>query len=168
MRHLIALAVLFGVANGTAFCQDSAEQGSRLDRPVNRWNGYIGWGGAFAAGSKPAGNFGIGMDIRIWRGLGAGGEIGLIASGGDAFGMASLNASYQFIRSPFRQKGIVPFIAGGYTSGSTGEASAMGANVGGGVNWWFRERLGLRFEVRDYYFKNEVNCVVLRVGISFR
>jgi hypothetical protein len=168
MRHIIALAVLFMVANGTAFCQDSVEQGSRLDRPINRGNGYISRGGAFAVESQPTGNFGFGADIRIWRGLGAGGEIGLIASGGDAFGMASLNTSYQFIRSPFRQKGMVPFITGGYTSGSTGEASSIGANVGGGVNWWFRERMGLRFEVRDYCFKDEVNQVVLRVGISFR
>ncbi len=168
MRHLIVLAVLFGVANGTVFCQDSAEQRSRLDRQVNRLNGYLGWGGAFAAGSKPAGNFGIGMDIRIWRGLGASGELGLIAAGGDALGMASLNATYQFNRSPFRQKGIVPFITGGYTSASTGEAGAGGANIGGGINWWFSKRLGLRFDVRDYYFRDEVNFVVLRAGISFR
>jgi hypothetical protein len=64
---------------------------------------------------------------------------------------------------------LEPFVTGGYTlffrSGTTN-----GANFGGGVNYWFKNRVGLRFEVRDTLSVEvrTVHFVGFRVGVTFR
>ncbi len=48
--------------------------------------------------------------------------------------------------------------------------AGSGINFGGGVNYWMKERVGLRFEVRDYIvvLDGVANLVTFRVGILFR
>ncbi|MDQ3010723.1 MAG: hypothetical protein M3X11_08495 [Acidobacteriota bacterium] len=45
-----------------------------------------------------------------------------------------------------------------------------GVNFGGGVNYWFKDRIGLRFEVRDHMFipSPDTHLIGFRVGLLFR
>jgi hypothetical protein len=168
MKHLAMFAFVLVVMAGSASAQEPQKNGSTARY---RWNSYLGWGASFFpdGSGRTAGNFGFGGEFLFMRGLGAGAEIAVVGSENEAAGMASLNGVYHFVRSPFRCKGFVPFVTGGVTSASAGDgANAAGGNVGGGITWWFRERAGVRMEVRDYIFGSGSNFLSLRLGIAFR
>lgn len=158
-KHLMAIAFLI-LAQGLATAQTSNER---------KGLGYIfgGVGGRDGVGSNTVVNVGGGGEGIVVRGLGVGGEIGYLSntrSVSNGFGLASANLSYHFNRS---QK-LVPFLTGGaslaFRVGSVG-----GGNIGGGVHYWMRDKVGLRLEVRDFIFSSDSpNTVVFRVGLSFR
>jgi hypothetical protein len=79
--------------------------------------------------------------------IGVGGELGVLA-GHNSFGFVSANGSYHF-NVPGGSK-VHPFVTGGLgtTLNLVGSGELL-ANVGGGVNYWFLRRLGLRVELRD-------------------
>jgi hypothetical protein len=140
---------------------------------------HRGYGYGFAApgasvvdgGSNATLHLGVGGEGLVYKGLGVGGEIGYIGSMtemGSGFGVGSANASYLF-RSAGSSSKLDPFVTGGYSLGFRSEASS-GFNVGGGVNYWFKERVGLRIEVRDHVFPEfgNMNLIGVRLGITFR
>jgi hypothetical protein len=93
---------------------------------------------------------GGGVDILLWKGLGAsveGGYLGPIEAFDYGIGVVSTNAFYQVGRPA--KKRLTPFVTGGYTLGFRGQ-SVNAINIGGGANYWLTDRLGLRFEVRDH------------------
>jgi hypothetical protein len=162
---LVLAAFVIVMASGPAFSQASPDQSTSARA---WWNGYFGWGPSFYDGFI-GGNGAFGVDFKVWRSLGIGGEVGMIGFGGEAAGVASLNSTWSFVRSPYRTKGLVPYISGGISTASAGEGpGSRGANFGAGVNWWFRERLGLQLELRDHYFGRDGNLVGLRIGFTFR
>ena len=74
------------------------------------------------------------------------------------------------VRAKSNENKIEPFVTGGYTL-LFREGTANGVNLGGGVNWWFKERVGLRFEVRDNVFFADGELGQLfgfRVGFTFK
>jgi hypothetical protein len=158
----VTLAVVIAFAAGPVFPQASPEQSA----PARAWwNGYIGWGPSFYDGFV-GGNGAFGADFKIWRSLGIGGEVGMVGIGEEAAGVLSLNSTWSFVRSPFRTKGLVPYISGGISTASAGEGTgSTGGNFGVGVNWWFRERKGLQLELRDHCFGRDGNLVGLRIGL---
>lgn len=140
---------------------------------------HRGYGYGFAApgasivdgGANATLHLGAGGERLVYKGLGVGGEIGYVGSMtgmGSGFGVGSASASYQFRNATSSGK-LDPFITGGYSVGFRGEATS-GFNVGGGVNYWFKERVGLRMEVRDHIFPefSNLNVIGVRVGITFR
>ena len=139
-------------------------------------NEHKGQGYGFAApvvtNSGDAGlQIGGGGERLIYRGLGAGAEVsylGTVRGLRDGFGVFSPNVSYHFLSATKSGK-WVPFVTGGYTLYFR-SGVAHGFNFGGGVNYWFKERVGLRFEARDQVFANNgaAHLVSLRAGISFR
>ena len=111
---------------------------------------------------------GVGGERFVYRGLGIGGEIGYagaLLAPGAGIGVASVNSSYNFRRA----SKLAPFVTGGYSllfrSGTLNVA-----NFGGGINYWFRERLGLRLELRDHVAvpDSSAHAVGLRIGLAFR
>ncbi len=105
------------------------------------------------------------------NGAGIGAEVGYIAPFeffGDGLGIFSVNGSYHFLKSSKSEK-VVPFITGGYT-GFFRDGYANGVNFGGGVNYWFKPRVGLRVEFRDNVFIQDGSAHFLnvRVGLTFR
>lgn len=112
-------------------------------------------------------SFGAGGDAFLFRGLTAGAEIGhyqFVERGSDGFGIAGFNAGYHWNR---RGAGRTePFVSAGPAI-VFGNASSPGASFGGGVNYWFSRRLGLRLEGRLYGFAGDA-IAKFRVGISFR
>lgn len=62
----------------------------------------------------------------------------------------------------------MPFVTGGYSLRiRAGVASAF--NFGGGVNYWFKDRVGLRLEFRDHISHSDLNYFYgFRIGLAFR
>lgn len=133
-----------------------------------------GWGyGFFGVGGATAGNSTIfhaggGGEAILYKGLGVGAEAGAFGSfsGGDG-GIFSVNGNYHFQNTGSPQK-LVPFVTAGYTLlGPSDETNLF--NFGGGVNYWAKERVGLRVEFRDHVFPNgSEHLFNVRVGITFR
>src|SRR5262245_30953773 len=139
----------------------------------HRAQGYVfaGAGGTAPDGVGATLNFGVGGEGLIHKGLGAGGEIGYLTPArtmSDGFGILSANGSYHFI-SASESRRLVPFVTGGY-SFFFRSGFANGFNAGGGINYWFREHMGLRIEFRDHVIHDSrnVHLVGIRVGLSFR
>ncbi len=144
-----------------------------LAQDAPRGQGYV----FFAPGAVSAGatqgtyHVGAGGEGLIYKGLGAGGEIGYLAPW-DTFrggvGVVSANGSYHFRRAE-RDARLVPFVTSGYTlMFHSGSANLF--NFGGGVNYWFKERWGLRLEFRDHVWPNSPTAHYwgFRIGLAFR
>jgi hypothetical protein len=78
-------------------------------------------------------------------------------------GILSFNGSYHFGRS---QK-LSSFVSGGYSIGIR-EGHISLANFGGGTNYWFRDRVGLRLEFRDHVDRDHNQYLSGRIGLAFR
>jgi hypothetical protein len=86
----------------------------------------------------------------------------------DGLGVFSLNGGYHF-RGASRSGKTVPFLTVGY-AGFFRRGYANGLNYGGGVNYWFKERVGLRLEFRDHVFieSGSTHFLNARIGLVFR
>jgi hypothetical protein len=139
----------------------------------HRGQGYlfVAPGGVAPNGSTATLHFGVGGEGLLHKGLGVGGEIGYLTparSFDSGFGIFSANGSYHFTQATASGK-VVPFVTGGYSLFFR-DGHANGFNAGGGVNYWFRERLGVRLEFRDQVVTEgrEVHYLGFRVGLAFR
>jgi hypothetical protein len=116
-----------------------------------------------------AGDFGLhiggGGEGLVYKGLGVGGEIGYFV---DDAGILSSNVSYHFTKASKSGK-FAPFVTGGYTL-LVGSDALHAVNVGGGVNWWFKDHLGLRLEFRDHVALQfgSTHIFGVRIGLAFR
>lgn len=160
MRKMILGAMFLMMVQGMALAQGSNER---------RGWGYVFGGAGASSGDFSTGffQFGGGGEGLAYKGLGLGAEIGYLApfsSGGDGLGLFSGDASYHFSRT----SKLVPFVTGGYSAIFRSGAS-HGGNFGGGVHYWMKDHVGLRFEVRDHVFSSDSpHLFQFRVGLSFR
>jgi len=140
--------------------------------------------GAFKCcqGHTGAWQVGGGVDVPVAARVSVGGDFGLVGPSGDGrvsypFGYAlfgtgsllSLNASYHFNRHDVHRPR--PFLTGGMgLAFGRGDAVTDGPHVGGGIDWWLRERRGVRVEVRDQLLAEfgTTHQVTLRGGLIFR
>lgn len=134
----------------------------------HRGQGY----GFFASGvssghSRGFGHVGVGGEVLIKR-VGVGGEIGYLTpwrSRSEDMGVGSVNGSFNL-----KPGKISPFVTGGGTLFVI-RGIATGYNFGGGVHYWLRDRVGLRFEVRDNVvpeYSTDEHFVGFRIGVVFR
>ncbi len=142
----------------------------KIRRTSARGYAFISPGVAIGGGSTTGFlHFGGGVEARLYKGLGIGGELGYLAPfqyTSMGVGLLSLDGLYYFEKAGTR---AAPFVTGGYSLVfRNGHANAM--NFGGGFDYWFRDKLGLRFEVRDHfspqYFSDHL--IQARFGIVFR
>lgn len=156
MKKIIGSVLLLVLWSATGFAQASEKRA---------WGFLVAGGGAASDGVGLVQVAG-GAEGLIYKALGVGGELGVIApvgDGGNGFGVASVNLSGHFNRT---QK-LQPFITGGATLGFR-SGTAGGGNVGGGVQYWFKDHVALRIEARDYIFSSDrYNYFLVRAGISF-
>jgi hypothetical protein len=93
---------------------------------------------------------GGGADALIAKGLGINLELGALCPRQDfsaAVGVFSPGGTYYFRHA--KEQKIEPFVNGGYTlMFRYGYQNLF--YVGGGVNYWFSRKTGMRFEVRDH------------------
>ena len=109
---------------------------------------------------------GGGGEAFVWRGLGVGGEVGYVrpVDGGGA-GLLSVNGSYHWnARSHWKVK---PFVTAGYSL-AVGSGVANLTNVGGGITYWMKDRLGLRVEYREYVWRWHGVAREVRFGVALR
>jgi len=100
--------------------------------------------------SKGSLHLGAGGEGFLSRGFALGGEMGYAAPFGsfsNGLGVGSVNAAYHFGRA--KDKKFVPFLTGGYSL-LFRDGTANAVNFGGGFNYWFKQRHGIRIEVRDH------------------
>ncbi len=133
--------------------------------------GYVFFApGAVVAGGNSVGtaHFGGGAEALVYQGLGIGAELGYHTPWEDfssGIGILSINGSYNFNRT----EKLSPFVTGGYSLAfRNGHANLV--NFGGGVNYWFREKLGLRLEFRDHLKTGTptVHYISARIGLAIR
>ena len=117
-----------------------------------------------------AGHGAAGGELLIRNRIGAGGEYGIFAGEGGGLTIASLNGVVHFAPAE-RERGTRPFVSGGYTRLSNGEGTFNAYNIGGGVDIWARERVGVRVEIRDHIRpddRGDIHYWAIRAGIVFR
>ena len=115
-------------------------------------------------------HFGGGGEAYLYRGLGIGAEIGYLGPAGylgEGIGVFSANGLYNF--SPERRRRVQPFVTGGYSLAFR-DGTANCVNFGGGIHYWFSDKLGLRLEFRDHLNPSyaDEHFWQGRVGIEFR
>jgi len=161
-RNWLFIAILAACAAPVS-AQDSAQ-------PVKRYNGNVY--GYFTAGACNHG-YGIfggggGAEGFVWKGISVGVDANYQQfTDGWGFGSLTPNFGYHFINrdkavrwDPFVTIGAGPVFGSGGTSGT--------ANLGGGATYWFKPRVGIRFEYRAQVVAYEEGIHSFRIGFSFR
>lgn len=139
-------------------------------QPERQGYGYV-YAGVIGGENGAGFTAGGGGDGLVYRGVSLGGELSMLSPGnrwGRSFGAAAFNAGYHFLHASADGK-FVPFVTAGPVA-FFGDGVGLGFSAGGGVNYWFKERFGARFEFRtqvpvDTDFQPFYG---LRVGLSFR
>lgn len=118
-------------------------------------------------GDPPGGGFryGLGGSWSIAPRVAANAEIGGINKHGSGM-IGSGNLSFHFKQDPM---GFDPFLTGGFSYVRMYSRNGYYVNLGGGANYWFRPRVGLRAEFRAYPGGGDLNSFSeIRFGVSFR
>jgi hypothetical protein len=141
MKSLIAVALLIFMAPVVGSAQ-SAHNSAVQDRA----QGYLFFSDVHA-------HYGIfhvggGADFRVFKGLGINSEVGVMGRLADGEGLFSIGPSYPFMGA--RKSKLEPFVDGGYTRTFAGSPGSQNLFFGGGINYWFFKRVGLRVDFRDY------------------
>src|SRR5262245_22479015 len=126
---------------------------------------FIAPGGASSGDSTL--HTGGGVDIVHRSGLGAGTELGYVGLFPDGFdngiGLLSFTGSYRWLG-----RAVVPFVNGGLsTVVMRGSGNAL--HAGGGIEYWFRDGVGLRLELRDHlpFGEEAAHLWGARVGVTW-
>jgi hypothetical protein len=125
---------------------------------------FTRWDGTFV-------HVGAGGDAALGRHIGLGGEIGLLAPTSNQFAITTgvLTGGVSYHLSGAGQR-IDPFVS----AGAGALVSSGGAGIlygGGGVNYWLKERLGLRLEFRYHHWPHSdgpVRFLGFRAALAFR
>ena len=155
----------------TAFAQSGASG------PANASSGlgyvFAGFGAATCCGESTATyQVGGGGEAIFADAVGVGAEIGYLNSfeqGSEGIGVLSVNGTYHFGGGQPARKAR-PFVTGGYTLGfRDGHANLF--NLGGGVDYWLKPKVGLRIEFRDHIWTSGGDTTQfwgVRAGVTFR
>jgi hypothetical protein len=110
-------------------------------------------------------HLGVGGEYAFRNSYGAGAEIGLVGRTDlGAAGIASLNGYYHFKHD----RPWAPFVTAGYTNVFELSGSTSMANIGGGINYWYKDHLGIKLEFRDHFGSGNINYAEFRFGVSFK
>ena len=152
-RRLLLLAVALTAATATA-----------------QTHGYVfvapglGNGGGDSAAIV---HLGIGGEAVLPMGIGAGAEVGFLGrTSFDVLGTASINGYYHFKHD----RPWAPFVTAGYSNFFTLTGHTNLANLGGGLNYWYKDHFGIKLEVLDHFrgAPDSVNYLEFRLGFNFK
>ena len=141
--------------------------------PAQTYNGhgyaYFGIDKPAHASMSEAMTVGGGGEAFAYKGLAAGVELGYMFPRGyfrEGIGLVSVWPSYHFVNRK-RPAKLVPFVTAGYTLAFRQGTENLW-HWGGGVTYWFHNRIGTRVEVRDYRHDQYWFDTALRFGLTFR
>ena len=161
MKKILVTLLLLVAGSGLASAQDT---------PAARGQGWLlsGIGSAIRQGASPFVQLNAGGEVRLPYGLGLGSEVGYLTAArdlGNGVGQFTAGGFYHF---PTSRK-VIPFVSAGYAA-LTNDGTVNGMYFGGGADYWFHDRLGLRFEIRDHVITSHspLHLVGFRIGLSFR
>src|SRR5271157_5396439 len=121
-----------------------------------RWNGnFISVTGG--GEGRLAGRFALGGDIGVLKPV--------TNHYAFATGVASISPAFHFV-ARYSERKVDPFVNGGFSL-LFGRGGGFAMHYGGGVNYWVRRRVGLRFEFRHYIWSPESGELVHLVGFRF-
>jgi len=112
-------------------------------------------------------HLGLGGEYLFKNTLGAGAEVGFLERTDlGSLGAASINGYYHFKRNG----SWAPFATAGYSNFFELFQSTSLANIGGGVNYWYKDHMGIKLEVRDHFSSgaNSANYLEFRFGFDFK
>ena len=114
---------------------------------------------------SPTTSGGVGVEYLKKSGVGFSGELEFIRRAG-LFPRTSAHPSFNvgyYHRGRDSSRKFVPFVSGGYTA-------KIFINFGGGIQYWAKERLGLRLELRDHrtLYSDSFDAYEIRLGLAFR
>ncbi len=113
---------------------------------------------------------GAGLERIFGRGITAGVEFGWTGNSDPyrRYTHVSLDGGYHV---PTKNRRFDPFVSGGFTMLVDWDGAVGMFNVGGGVTYWTRPRLGLRVEARNHIYPGYNGLVQLpsfRIGVTVR
>jgi hypothetical protein len=126
--------------------------------------GLAGVSGFF--GSLAAGHVAGGGEALVRGRAGVGGALGLIGN----LAVGSVNGVFHVVPSRVEHR-VSPFVTSGWTRMGNRDRSFDAWNIGGGVDVWSRERVGLRVEFSDHLrpdSRGAVHYWTIRGGVVFR
>jgi hypothetical protein len=158
VRRLLLLGVILGAWAPSA-------QAQLLGYGIGGPAGYEGFFGS-GSGLHLAG----GGEVLVKGIAGVGAEVGVLGSGGSALWVKSVNGVLH-VPAGTGTRRLSAFVTAGYTSMSSGEGSFDAWNVGGGLDVWPKDRVGVRVEFRDHLrpdSRGRVHYWSLRAGVVVR
>ena len=164
MRQAISITILIALFFG--FTQAQAQSKSKTSEDSDT-DIYIIGGLAHATGSNSF-QIGGGIDHYVYKGLSLGGELSEAFGGGVGASVTILSptVSYHF---PVDKEGhFDPFATTGYSHFfiGNGNPDINTGNIGGGLNYWVTNKVGLRFVI-DEHIAGSGSIFGLRGGIVF-
>jgi hypothetical protein len=167
MNRSIVVVMLAILISGLAQAQTETQvQPQPQTGEERQFHIYVVAGLARATGGDSRFEMGGGAEYFVYKGLSASGEYARI-KGSDTTGGSnniSLNGTYHFLGRGKSQK-FDPFATGGYSRFFASGVGANAMNLGGGMNYWLSEGLGLRFDLRDYEVRGPGRLIGLRGGV---
>lgn len=113
-------------------------------------------------------SFGAGGDIFVYKGAAVSPSVGWVFNRGNigsGAALVTLNGSYHFLRGKGR---FEPFVSGGYGAWTNFGDSVSLFNYGGGGQYWFTKRLGVRVELLNFQHSQHRELTSIRFGLAFR
>ena len=136
--------------------------------------GFFGVGAEACCGDSWATwHAGGGGEVVIADAFGIGAELGYLnwfEEGMDTIGVFSTNGTYHFFPRQASRR-LRPFVTGGYTLAFNNGGHENLFNVGGGVDYWMKKRVGLRIEFRDHVWSGSSQATHFwsaRFGVTVR
>ncbi|MBI2817264.1 MAG: hypothetical protein HYX72_10020 [Acidobacteria bacterium] len=147
MRHLALIAISLWMISPLGQAQE-------FEAPRRLGYVFLAPGRDSSGWKKTTVHAGAGGGLMFYKGLGLNVETGALfhpANTEARTTLTSFGGSYHFLSDQSSRK-IVPFVVAGYSYAANSTMPNMHmVNFGGGVDYWFRENLGLRLEVRDHF-----------------
>src|SRR5512136_2678606 len=144
MKGVMLAVLLLGLPSPVS----AQDQGTN---PHHRGSGYFFLAAGMCQHAVLLGGTGGGGEVFVYRGIALGGDAGAYSfTDTYAFGVGAVNATYHFA-GPNRRRGSDPFLTGGWSMAfAPGGFYGGGTNIGGGFNYWVRDRIGIRWEARGH------------------
>jgi len=144
---------------------------SAQDKTYSEGHGYAFFApGGTSPSAVALAHVGVGAEGFFTRYLGFGMEGGYVTPIRHwSYGIGTFSPDFVVrFRAKDKTHKIEPFVAGGYTLFFR-SGTANGFNYGVGVNYWVKNRLGLRFEVRDNVWTSGgvLQHIGFRIGVTF-